>query len=203
MEILQTCAGDSVNHFPTARLNPKRKEPRRVGNGRVKLADKTELRRQAFKRSGGKCEMVNLKPFPGRYVKTPVLVRCGAPITWKSMHLSHDRHGPNKSDALATVKASCEKCHRDKHNAGGKPCPRKPGRVMTPTEAREYLAGEKCYCEKPKKKDTTYCAECREKLSPQTARDIDTLVHDEFLKAMGNAEKEIMSYRPAEAGEVA
>lgn len=182
-----------------ARPNPKRKKPRRVGNGRVKLYgdDMTELRRKAFIRSRGQCEMIVKCSLPecnegGKCWHTYF---CLKPITWESMELCHTRHGPNKSDTLATVRAGCKECHRKQHNAG-KPCKRKPGRVMNKTEAREYLESRLCFCGSFKTEKTAYCLECLRKISEQSRLDLKELEGEAFLQCLADCEKQILAHKP-------
>lgn len=225
--------GTTVNPFRRLRPNPKRSELRRVRD-REKLYGqaKIELRRQAFERSGGRCEETPIaahcslchETFPNAEVVirsngadvcprckaenfTCVLdghyecvcgenridaLRCERSITWESMHLSHDRHGPRKSDTLSTVKATCEECHRLKHN-GGKPVPRRLGRVMRWNEAIPYLKSQTCVCGKPKKQDKAFCEGCNGVISPQSRLNLETLTGREWLKAMADAEGELLA----------
>lgn len=178
------------NPFIKRRPNPKRKEPRRVGNGRVKLYgdDMTDLRRKAFERSGGRCEMMKILS-----IATCIVGRCNAPITWETMELCHDEHGPRKSDELAKVKAGCKECHRNQHNAGGKPCKRRPGKVMPIKDAKAYWSGKVCFCEGPKKPAESFCPDCALRLTEQTRH---TLEHadnpNDYREALAEAEIEIM-----------
>lgn len=110
------------------RLRPvsaKKKRDMVFKDGRVRLANKTELRRKAFARSGGFCEEIIRCPLPecnedGKCWHT---FYCHKPITWHTMELSHLKHGPRRDDTLEGVIASCRECHARRHNP--KPCPKK------------------------------------------------------------------------------
>jgi hypothetical protein len=43
----------------------------------------------------------------------------------QSYHMAHIRNKRMWGDSIENVKALCGSCHRDSHNAGGKPCPPK------------------------------------------------------------------------------
>jgi hypothetical protein len=109
------------------------------------------------------------------------------------MELSHNRHAANKSDELSGVIASCKSCHAARHNAGGKPCNRRPGRVMRKAEAIIYLASLVCFCGKSKKTQAAFCSECEEKLSPQSKLNLETLKNREWLAAFADAETELLA----------
>jgi hypothetical protein len=107
-------------------VRKRREKPRRV-LGREKLYGKAkEARRRAiFERSAGFCEEM-VPSGPEHYWLAPgEKVRCFTPIRWESFHWSHMRHAANKDDSMDGGIASCEKCHINRHNAGGKPCPGK------------------------------------------------------------------------------
>lgn len=115
----------------------KRKTPRAVhsertahitGHKRIRLYGKAREQRrlEVFLRANSRCEEI---------------IRCELPEcneggkawhTWRCNKLatewSHLKHGPNKCDCLdpKCSIASCTECHKKRHNAGGKPVPRKP-----------------------------------------------------------------------------
>ena len=188
-----------MNPFARKRPNPKRDKPRRVGNGRTRLRGEamTDLRRQAFERSGGKCEF----GIPGASL---LFNRCNRPITWKSMELSHDRHGPNKSDTLATVKAVCHECHQiGTHNP--KSCKRRAGKPMSKKNAEAYWNSTACFCEKESKRSKeSFGPECRAKVSAVTLHTLEnTDDPDVYRETLAQAEIEILKYgieRPSGAG---
>ena len=114
--------------MPFSTIKAKRKTDKTFKDGRVRLADKSDLRLKAFERSGGHCEEIVRCPLPECNERGIAwhTFRCFKPITLESMHLSHRKHGPRRDDTLKSVIASCEECHVKRHNAGGKPCPPKP-----------------------------------------------------------------------------
>lgn len=176
-------------HFPftKSRPNPKRRTPRRVRD-RVRHHGKRRIedRLDAFRRSGGRCEM-SVSGVP------EIFIRCDRRIYLSTFHWAHERHGCNKSDDKA--KASCRECHLAQHNAGGKPVKKKPGRVMTVAEARRYLRSVVCFCESRKVAGEVFCFPCRELLSEQTRLDLKTLTNRAYLEALALAEIEIISRR--------
>lgn len=188
------------NPFRKKGINKKRAAPRRVGNGRVKLygADKTDLRRKAFERSGGTCEVIRNKVQQIGYKVSAWLGRCDAPITWETMELSHDRHGPNKSDTLESVKASCSECHKvGTHNP--KSCKRRPGKPMRTKDAKDYWLGTLCSCDQPKNKQESFCADCRLKVNPQTLLTLENADDpDTYRETLAQAEIEILQFKPVE-----
>jgi hypothetical protein len=116
---------------PGRRVKPKRETPRVIHSERsggkhkrVRLHGKAREARRAevFERAGGRCEEIieaTLAAFPW----CPVTVRCPNRATeW-----SHKKHAANKCDCLSPDCniASCHECHVKRHNAGGKPCPKK------------------------------------------------------------------------------
>lgn len=146
-----------------------------------------ELRWEVFRRSGGMCEERILTD------DGPLLRRCGAPITWDTMELSHLRHGANKTDTAEGTIASCKECHRNRHNAGRHPCPKRPGRVMNLKEAQAYWLGEICFCDQPKKARESFCADCNLKLAPQTRHDLENADDpDVYRQTLADAEIEIL-----------
>jgi len=153
------------------RINPKRRTPRRVRD-RVKLHGdaKSDLRRRVWCRSKGYCEVRS--------------DRCEVNIKFATFHLSHNRHGAHRDDSESSCRASCPTCHRDSHNAGGKPCPRRPGRVMTKREAQRYLESKLCVCGQAKGRLRPLCDECLAGVSPQSRLDLSELTGKDFLEAL-------------------
>jgi cytochrome c553 len=180
-----------VNPFRRKKPNAKRKEPRRTVGERLHGQAKTDRRREIFERSGGKCEAEKVSNIGFMMV----YVRCEAPITWETMEWSHKAHGARKSDSMAGGIASCKECHRNNHNAGGKPNPRKPGRVMRKNEAMAYLESRLCFCGSFKIEKSVFCLECLGKLSDQQRLDLEKLEHDDFLKCMAECENTILQYK--------
>lgn len=116
--------------IPRRRKTPRRKRPELFhGHKAVRLHGKAREKRRAeiFARAGGRCEeMVDRTVFSASmrgpwYDTFRERQRCNAPATeW-----SHKKHGARKCDCLDCGIASCADCHRKRHNAGGKPVPRK------------------------------------------------------------------------------
>jgi len=77
-------------------------------------AEKAAIRRQRFELDGRRC------------------VDCGRPVIlergyWNSMHLMHIRgKGAGGDWSMDNLATGCLDCHGKRHNAGGKPVPRKP-----------------------------------------------------------------------------
>ena len=94
----------------------------KLGIVRLYGDDMLKLRGIAFLRSEGRCEM-----------RDGHGVRCGYPITFENSELAHVRNRRMFGDTLDNVLMSCKErfdgrlgCHALSHNAGGKPCPKKP-----------------------------------------------------------------------------
>lgn len=184
------------NPFARPKPNPKRDKPRRV-RGRVILRgkDKEELRREVFRRSGGFCEEIVRCQLPecNEGGKAWHTYRCGQLISWETMELSHLKHGPRRSDTPEDTIASCKECHARRHNAGGKPVARKPGRLMSRKEAEHNWFGMTCcFCDKPKFSETTFCEPCALKLSAQSRRDIEETQGRDYLQSVAAAETELL-----------
>ena len=94
----------------------------RVGKtGRIRLTGRalTELRQACFCRDKFLCREC------GRMVAWDVAdAERGFGIPVGEMAHIQSR-GAGGSDILENVRTLCPKCHRDEHNAGGKPCPKK------------------------------------------------------------------------------
>lgn len=167
--------------FRSKRPSPKRDEPRRV-RGRVRLdaAGKRDLRLKRYEFAQGKCETC----FKGVPLDGPLEVRA---------HLSHNEHGPRKSDEFHRVTIECYECHIVEGHQGGKPVRKKPGRTMSKAEAMRYLRLTECFCAGPKKRDLPFCNDCKSKLSPQSLLDLAELTNKQWLQAMADAERELMT----------
>ena len=132
--MFKSCKLKRAKPLPRTRAKPRRKRPELFAKperskfldprsyvtkgGRVRLfgKDYKELRRLAWLRAKGQCECGC-----GRYA-------CWFPFMGGAEamgELSHNEHGPRKSDELARVKWMRHECHTKMHNAGGKPCPSK------------------------------------------------------------------------------
>jgi hypothetical protein len=190
------------NPFAKSRPNPKRREPRRVRDREQLHGDaKTGRRDEIFQRSKGRCEACRVCGKPSdaqvhRFWEPPgghEFARCEVPISPVTMHWSHKRHAARKDDVLAGGIASCLRCHAYSHNAGGKPVPRRPGRLMKKSEAEAYWKGTVCFCERPKKPDTCFEDICRSLLSPKSRYDVEHCTGKDWLIAMADAEKELLA----------
>lgn len=163
---------------------------------RVFLADKGELRKQVFERSGGKCEeeieiLSHVDYWQGA-IKSEI-ERCKAPITLETMELSHVRHGCHRDDSLAGTIASCKPCHRAKHSS--QKIPRRPGKIMKVNEAKVYWEGKYCHCGGTKREKSSFCPECMQKLNAQTAYTLENSDDQEvYREALAEAELEILMY---------
>lgn len=114
-----------------SRLNPVSKtrrsrsgKPGKLGIVRLYGEDMTKLRREAFERSRGLCEMMRNGVF------------CFWPITFDNMELAHIRNKRMYGDTIDNVQCSCKArsdgqpgCHALSHNSSGKPCPAKESAV--------------------------------------------------------------------------
>ena len=119
-----------------SRINPISKKRRarsgiagKLGIIRLYGRDMEALRMAAFLRSKGFCEMLRPTDHPAFSA-----VRCYEPITWETFELAHIKARRNGGDTMDNVLVACKTCHRNSHNAGGKPCPPKP--VNSSTEER-------------------------------------------------------------------
>lgn len=120
------------------RIPRKRSKPRAVhsertahitGHKRVRLhgAARDKRRAEVFERAGGRCEELKALTYSRVDGLPEIVVRCSNRATqW-----SHKRHAANKCDCYSPTAqgacsiASCDECHKKRHNAGGKPCPKK------------------------------------------------------------------------------
>jgi hypothetical protein len=170
-----------LSPFRNRKPNVKRYEPRRVrGRERLDAAGKRELRLKRYEHAQGKCETCGKEvPLDG-----PLEVRA---------HLSHNEHGPRKSDEFHRVTIECFDCHIVEGHQGGKPVRKKPGRPMSKAEAMRYLRLTECFCSGPKNRDLPFCNECKSKLSPQSLLDLAELTNKQWLQAMADAERELMT----------
>lgn len=168
-----------MNPFVKSRPNPKREGERRVqGRSRYYGQKRSDERKRVFERSGGRCEVIR----DGK--------RCNNPITLENMHWSHDRHGCHRDDDK--TKASCESCHRNRHNAGGKPVPKKPGRPMTKAEGLRYWQGLTCFCDGRKPSESSFCFDCKSRLSPQQRLDLEQQTNADWLQTVAGCELTIL-----------
>jgi hypothetical protein len=180
------------------KIKPKSRGDREYCDGRTYLQNKTELRQRVFERSEGKCEdlismatEINLLHVAKNAVYA--LMRCGRPITWESMELSHKRHGIHRDDSERGVLASCKSCHEKRHAAAK--IPRRPGKIMPTSKAKAYWEATECFCNGVKKAGSSFCPECAAKLSPQTAFTLENADDPEsYREALAQAEVEILMY---------
>lgn len=96
-----------------AMIRKVRSKPR---PGRLKGADFENLRRACFNRANGRCEDCGcFMLYRRRFDADPI-----------AYDMAHIRNKRMYGDHLGNVRALCHECHMDSHNAGGKPCPKKP-----------------------------------------------------------------------------
>lgn len=173
------------NPFARRPPNKVRKESRRVGPDRVRLgsAEYHELRIEAYTRACGKCECgCDRNAFHSVSRPHP-----------DAGEFAHNEHGSRKSDELSRGRWLNWQCHSRSHNAGGHPCPRRPGKVMNLKEAEEYWRGDKCFCDNAKKARESFCADCLLKVSPQTRHDLENADDpDVYREVLAAAEIEIL-----------
>lgn len=193
-----------MKHNPFLRSTPnkKRKEHRRVRDReRLYGVGKSKRRQEIFERSGGQCEACVVcgrseSDQSHKFWEPPgghQFQRCTVPISPMTAHWSHNRHAARKDDAFAGGIASCLGCHARSHNAGGKPVPRRLGRLMRRNEAIPYLKSQQCVCGRAKKQDSPFCEGCQSVISPQSKLNLETLIGREWLKAMQDAEQEVLA----------
>lgn len=182
------------NPFQPKYRAKKPKTDKEFKDGRIRLADKGELREKVFERSGGKCEeVIPDSDIIAKRLWFPEQWRCNAPITLQSMELSHKRHGCHRDDTAASTIASCKECHRVKHASRG--IPRRPGKPMKIKDAKAYWEGEVCFCDGNKRKQESFCPECRVKLQPQTLYDLENSDDpDAYRMTLAQAENEVLMY---------
>lgn len=172
------------NPFQPKYRAKKPKTDKSFKDGRIRLADKGDLRERVFERSGGFCEEIVNGVRSGR---------CWRAITIQSMELSHKRHGCHRDDTAASTIASCKECHRVKHASRG--IPRRPGKPMKIKDAKAYWEGEVCFCDGVKRKQESFCPECRVKLHPQTLYDLENSDDlDAYRTTLAQAENEVLMY---------
>jgi len=85
-------------------IKRKPKRDKTFKDGRKRLANKSELRRQVYERAEGRCEVIE----DG--------FRCGADAPWDGWltvrgHLAHNRHGAYRSDEPTCCHWSCASHH--------------------------------------------------------------------------------------------
>jgi hypothetical protein len=114
----------------------KRRKPRVVhsertahitGHKRVRLTRKADIdkrRAEVFERAGGRCEEI-LPAIVAPFSRKTLMAARRCPN--RATEWSHKKHAANKCDCLSPDCniASCHECHIKRHNAGGKPCPKK------------------------------------------------------------------------------
>jgi hypothetical protein len=175
--------------FPFVKSRPKARregDPRRVRD-RVRLhgAAMSNLRHQVYLRSKSLCERLAVTGKP-HHDECP---RTG--IDEDSGQLAHLAHGARKSDTLAGTYWASPQCHQiEDHNP--KACPKRPGRVMRMAEAMRYWQGQACFCDGVKLRESSFCAACKEKLSPQQRMDLDELKNADWLQTVALCELTIL-----------
>lgn len=92
--------GSPLKRTPMKRSRPKARP------GRLKGADMTALRSESYQHHKGIC------------------IFCGLFVPERDFELAHRRGKRNHGDSLDNVGPAHRTCHRDSHNAGGKPVPK-------------------------------------------------------------------------------
>lgn len=176
------------NPFITPRKPPKPRKDREYKDGRKYLADKTELRRLVFERSGGKCEDF-IEDEPGQFV------RCNVRITLDSMDLSHKKHGYGfRDDSSDGCIASCCDCHQNGRHGSKCNYPRRAGKVMTTKKAQEYWRGVICFCNAVKPSQWSFCVSCLEKLPNALRHDLEHTQGKDYLRVLAECETAILKH---------
>jgi hypothetical protein len=181
-----------MSGFPFVKSRPKPKregDPRRVRD-RVRLYgdEKTDLRRQVYERSRQRCERLEATGKP-HHEDCPI-----NGIDWDSGHLAHLAHGARKTDTPEGTYWASSVCHSiEDHNP--KCVPKRPGRVMRMAEAIRYWQGQVCFCDGVKLRESSFCGDCKEKLSPQQRLDLDELKNAEWLQTVALCEMTILERR--------
>ncbi len=181
--------------FSKPRKAPKKRTDREYRDKRVYKADKSELRRLAYERAGGRCE--NIKPLYsvslGRKVGE---ARCNlyAPLDGHLTargHLAHKRHGIHRSDTLDDVLWKCAECHMEGDHGSKCTYPRRPGKVMTVAKAKAYWTGRACFCEASKPSGVSFCADCLAKLPAALQHDLGKLKGKDWLNCVAECETDL------------
>src|ERR1041385_8845528 len=180
------------NPFITPRKPPKKRKDREYKDGRKYLADKTELRRIVFERSGGHCEAIKNTP--------AYSMRCYADITRDTFHLAHDKHGRGfRNDDPAHCTAKCAECHMEGDHGSKCNYPRRAGKIMNAKKAQEYWRGKVCFCssadqEMTKPPETSFCQDCLAKLPAALRHDIENTEGGDYLKTLAACVTAIMEF---------
>jgi 5-methylcytosine-specific restriction endonuclease McrA len=94
----------------------KRKQPRvgKLGIVRLDAAGMKALREERYELDKGCCvDCGVVRPLEGS--------------VFSRMHLAHVvSRGAGGGDTISNTRSKCHRCHSNEHNAGGKPCPKKP-----------------------------------------------------------------------------
>lgn len=62
-------------------------------------------------------------------------------------------------------------------------------------DAKAYWEGEVCFCDGAKRKQESFCPECRVKLQPQTLYDLENSDDpDAYRMTLAQAENEVLMY---------
>jgi len=107
--------------FSTIRRKPR--TDKKFHDGRVRLANKSGLRLQAYERAGGRCEELKTVELSGPHYNGVVVaeIRCNRTAPWSGPltvrgHLAHKKHGPRRDDTLKEVLWKCAECHMKEHS---------------------------------------------------------------------------------------
>jgi hypothetical protein len=189
----------SINPFRPKFRKQKPKQDKVLGDGRVRLANKSELRMQVAERADYRCEAIVEGRVCNRFA--PLEGRVG-----ERGELAHKEHGEGfRSDTMESCLWKCHNCHQVIEHGTPK-YPRRPGKVMRIKDAKEYWEGDICFCSEPDKimpkpRGVSFCGYCTDKLDPQTAYDLEHLQGDEYRLTLADAENQILMYVKGQNGQ--
>lgn len=176
------------NPFQPKWRKPKPKRDREFRDGRIRLANKSELRMQVAERAEYRCEAdLNGRPC-GRFA--PPDGRVG-----ERGELAHKQHGEGfRDDSVESCLWKCHYCHQEVEHGTPK-INRRPGKIMKVSAAKVYWEGRTCFCDGDKREKTSFCPECMQKLNPQTAYTLENADDQEaYREAIAQAEIEVLMY---------
>lgn len=175
------------------KIKPKSRGDREYRDGRKYEKDKAELHNAVWERALGYCEYELVR-------KKPHHPSCPGYVSLSDMHLAHIKHGHGfRDDSLDGCFCASAACHTLNDHADAK-IPRRPGKPMRIREAREYWENDLCFCSTPemvknKSKQSSFCAECKEKLQKQTLFDLEhTDNADDYRLLLAESENQILMY---------
>jgi hypothetical protein len=177
-----------VNPF-IKRTKIKPKQDKVLGDGRVRLANKSELRMQVAERADYRCEAIIDSRVCNRFA--PLEGRVG-----ERGELAHKEHGEGfRDDSMESCLWKCHNCHQVIEHGTPK-YRRRPGKIMPTSKAKVYWEGNTCSgCDGDKKCGSSFCPACASKLNPQTAYTLENADDPEsYREALAQAEIEILMF---------